>query len=72
MLKLLFSLLGLLAIVSVGCSQSADISAEDEWTSVGINIDGEIAGGKFGYSTSLSADGDRVAIGSTGGGQEPQ
>ena len=34
-----------------------------EWYQVGADIDGEGAGDKFGWSVSLSSDGNRVAIG---------
>ena len=33
------------------------------WTHLGSDIDGESAGDEFGYSVSLSASGDRVAVG---------
>ena len=36
------------------------------WTQVGVDIDGEAAGDVAGGSVSLSSDGSRVAIGSTG------
>ena len=36
------------------------------WTQVGVDIDGEAAGDYSGGSVSLSSDGSRVAIGSTG------
>jgi hypothetical protein len=36
------------------------------WAQVGSNIDGEAAGDNSGYSVSLSADGQTVAIGATG------
>ena len=36
------------------------------WTQVGVDIDGEAAGDYSGRSVSLSSDGSRVAIGSTG------
>lgn len=35
----------------------------DSWTQMGNNIEGEAAGDQFGWSTSLSSDGSRVAIG---------
>ena len=35
------------------------------WTQVGGDIDGELEGDRFGFSLSLSSDGDRVAIGSS-------
>ena len=33
------------------------------WTQLGADIDGEAAGDKSGYSVSINANGDRVAIG---------
>ena len=35
------------------------------WTQVGMDIDGAVAGDRLGYDVSLSADGNRVAIGSS-------
>ena len=37
--------------------------ANDMWTQLGGDIDGEAASDDFGYSVSLSADGTRVAVG---------
>ena len=36
-----------------------------QWAQVGSDLDGEAAGDEFGYSVSLSADGNRVAIGAS-------
>ena len=36
------------------------------WSQLGSDIDGEAAGDQSGYSVSINADGDRVAIGATG------
>ena len=38
-------------------------ASTDSWTQLGSDIDGEAAGDESGFSVSLSADGDRVAIG---------
>ena len=40
------------------------LDASDQWVQVGADIDGEAAFDEFGYSLTLSADGQTVAIGS--------
>ena len=47
--------------------------SDDAWTQRAVDIDGEAAGDQSGISVSLSADGDRVAIGALyndGGGND--
>jgi hypothetical protein len=39
--------------------------AENSWTQIGGNIDGEAAGDNSGWSIAMSSNGNRVAIGAT-------
>ena len=41
-----------------------ELDSSNNWQKLGLNINGEAAGDQLGYSVSLSADGNRVAIGS--------
>ncbi|GAA4850036.1 Ig-like domain-containing protein [Algivirga pacifica] len=36
----------------------------NNWVQLGLDIDGEVSGDRFGYSVSMSSDGNRLAIGS--------
>jgi len=54
----------------VRCFQWNDNSSD--WIPKGVNIVGEVANGQMGYSTSLSYNGNRIAIGNKEGGDMEQ
>ena len=45
--------------------------SNSSWSQLGIDIDGEAAGDRSGYSVSMDSDGDRVAIGAHGNDDGP-